>query len=164
MSTLALMPPRATGTIERYEWKDGRTVTFRSRVRFKGSRYRIDFGTNHEGWNADRAQVELDNILRQCERGTWEPPEKALAPAPAAPQDETVHVTASRWWQRRCGELAVNTQADYRWRLDHLLRELARDDRVGRRAPRRHVPPGARRTRPLGALGQHGARPACAGP
>ena len=127
MSTLALMPPRATGTIETYEWKDGRTVTFRGRVRFKGNRYRIDFGTNHEGWNADRAQVELDNILRQCERGTWEPPEKAPAPAPAAPQDETVHVTASRWWQRRRGELATNTQADYRWRLDHLLRELAHE-------------------------------------
>jgi hypothetical protein len=73
------------------------------------------------------AQVELDNILRQCERGTWEPPEKAPTPAPAAPEDETVHVTASRWWQRRRGELAANTQADYRWRLDHLLRELAHE-------------------------------------
>jgi hypothetical protein len=128
MSTLALVPPRATGAIETHEWKDGRTVTFRGRLRFKGGRYRIDFGTNHEGWNAARAQVELDNILRQCERGTWQPPEKAAAIEPAPPpQDETVHVTASRWWQRRRGELAASTQADYRWRLDHLLRELAHE-------------------------------------
>lgn len=127
MTTLADVPPRATGTIELYEWKDGRTVTFRGRVRFRGQRYRIDFGTNHEGWNAERAQVQLDDILRQCERGTWEPPEKVSAPVLAPPEDETVHVTASRWWQRRAGELADNTQADYRWRLDHLLRELAHE-------------------------------------
>jgi integrase len=128
MSTLARVPPRATGAIETHEWKDGRTITFRGRVRFRGGRYRIDFGTNHEGWNAARAQVELDEILRQCERGTWEPPEKATATEPPAPpEDETVHVTASRWWQRRRGELAANTQADYRWRLDHLLRELAHE-------------------------------------
>jgi integrase len=36
-------------------------------------------------------------------------------------------VTASRWWQRRQAELAPNTHLDYRWRLDHVLRHLARD-------------------------------------
>ena len=41
-----------------------------------------------------------------------------------------MHVTASRWWQRRRGELAANTRADYRWRLDHLLRELAHETTV----------------------------------
>lgn len=127
MSTLATVPPRATGTIESYPWKDGRTVTFRVRVRFRGQRYRIDFGTNHEGWNSARAQVELDEILRQCERGTWEPPAKTIAAAMPPAEEETLHLTASRWWQRRVGELQRKTQEDYRWRLDHLLRELAHE-------------------------------------
>lgn len=127
MSTMAPVPPRATGTIESYPWRDGRTVTFRGRVRLRGQRYRIDFGTNHEGWNAARAQVELDVILRQCERGTWEPPAKTIAVALPAAEEETLHVTASRWWQRRVGELQRKTQGDYRWRLDHLLRELAHE-------------------------------------
>ena len=37
----------ATGTIETHEWRDGRTVTVRVRLRAYGRRYRIDFGTNH---------------------------------------------------------------------------------------------------------------------
>lgn len=117
------MPRQATGSIETHAWKDGRTITFRARFRAHGRRWRIDFGTNHEGWNEDRARVELERIMGQVARGTWE------APAPTATDDldcdETLHVTASRWWQRREGELAENNRLDYRWRLDHLLRHLA---------------------------------------
>lgn len=66
-------------------------------------------------------------ILERIERGTWTPPRR-IPPAPAPGDDtETLHVTASRWWQRRQGELASNTQLDYRWRLDYLLAELAHD-------------------------------------
>src|SRR4051794_36165213 len=54
------MPPRASGAIETHAWRDGRTVTIRARVRVYGRRYRIDFGTNHEGWSVERARVELD--------------------------------------------------------------------------------------------------------
>lgn len=117
------MPRQATGSIETHTWKDGRTVTFRARFRAYGRRWRIDFGTNHEGWSHERARVGLERIMGQVGRGTWEPP------APEAPaefeRDETLHVTASRWWQRRESELAENTKLDYRWRLDHLLRHLA---------------------------------------
>jgi hypothetical protein len=42
----------------------------RARLRAYGRRYRIDFGTNHEGWSVERARVELDRILQQVERGT----------------------------------------------------------------------------------------------
>jgi integrase len=118
------MPRQATGSIETHRWRDGRTLTFRARFRAYGRRWRIDFGTNHEGWNEERARVELERIMGQVARGTWEPP------SPAAPveldRDETLHVTASRWWQRRERELAENTRLDYRWRLDHILRHLAR--------------------------------------
>ena len=121
------MAPRATGAIETHEWRDGRTVTVRARLRAYGRRYRIDFGTNHEGWSVDRARVELDRILQQVERGTWEPPSRAGESAAAVEDDETVHVTASRWWQRRNAELAPKTRLDYRWRLDHMLRLLAHE-------------------------------------
>jgi len=67
------MARRATGAIETHAWRDGRTVTVRARLRAYGRRYRIDFGTNHEGWSIERARVELDRILQQVERGTWEP-------------------------------------------------------------------------------------------
>jgi integrase len=121
------MPPRASGTIETHAWRDRRTVTIRVRVRAYGRRYRIDLGTNPEGWSVERARVELDRILQQVERGTWEPPSSSNGSTNTVDAEETVHVTASRWWQRRKGELAPNTRLDYRWRLDHVLRHLAHD-------------------------------------
>jgi integrase len=125
------MARRATGAIETHAWRDGRTVTVRARLRAYGRRYRIDFGTNHEGWSVERARVELDRILQQIERGTWQPPGQADEPEAALDGDETLHVTASRWWQRRKAELAPNTRLDYRWRLDHVLRSLARERTAG---------------------------------
>jgi integrase len=121
------MARRATGTIETHAWRDGRTVTVRARLRAYGQRYRLDFGTNHERWSVERARVELDRILQQIERGTWEPPGQADQTESALDGDETVHVTASRWWQRRKAELARNTRLDYTWRLDYVLRFLARE-------------------------------------
>ena len=121
-ATLGRMPRPRTGSIESYEWTDGRTVTWRLRVRDRGRRYRVDLGTNHEGWNRDRARAELERIMGQIERGTWRPPRVATGPDVY----ETVHLTASRWWQRKEGELRPNARADYRWRLDYVLAELAR--------------------------------------
>lgn len=121
------MARRATGAIETHTWRDGRTVTVRARLRAYGRRYRIDFGTNHEGWSIERARVELDRILQQVERGTWEPPSRSEESTSTLDADETVHVTASRWWQRRKAELAPNTRLDYKWRLNYVLRLLARE-------------------------------------
>lgn len=123
-ATLAgTMPRQSTGSVETHEWRDGKTITYRARFRAYGRRWRIDFGTNHEGWNEERARVELERIMGQIARGTWEPP-PAEAPV-ELDRDETLHVTASRWWQRRESELAENTKLDYRWRLDHVLLDLA---------------------------------------
>src|SRR5215204_5202955 len=58
-SRLAKMPRRVTGRIEPHEWADGRTVTFRLKVRTHGRRYTISLDTNHQGWSMERAQVEL---------------------------------------------------------------------------------------------------------
>jgi integrase len=121
------MPRTRTGSIETHRWKDGRTVTYRARVRANGRRYRIDFGTNHEGWNEQRALVELDRINAQIERGTWEPPQDQPRADDELDRVETFHVTASRFWQRKQDEIEPKTREDYLWRLNHLLRYLARE-------------------------------------
>src|SRR5512144_2063423 len=98
---LANMPRRATGRMETHEWADGRTVTFRLKLRPYGKRYTISLGTNHEGWSLERARVELEQIMRQIERGTWEPPTRREDSASDLDHGETLRVTAYRWWQRR---------------------------------------------------------------
>jgi hypothetical protein len=57
------MARRATGAIETHAWREGRTVTVRARLRAYGRRYRIDFGTNHGGWNVEQARVECGALL-----------------------------------------------------------------------------------------------------
>ena len=93
-STLAAMPRRATGTIDPHKWTDGRTVTFRLKVRADGKRYTLSLGTNHEGWSMERAQVELEQIMRQIERSTWEPPTRKEITPNDLDHDETLRVTA----------------------------------------------------------------------
>jgi site-specific recombinase XerC len=62
--------------------------------------------------------------MRQIERGTWEPPTRREAAQNHLDRGETLRVTAYRWWQRRKSELASNTELDYKWRLEHVLRHL----------------------------------------
>jgi integrase len=122
------MPRPPTGTIETHPWNDGRTVTFRARVRAYGRQWRVHFGTNHEGWNEERARVEIDVILEKVRRGTWEPPVRRREERDELDPRETLRVTAYRWWQRRKTELAENTRLDYHWRLDHLVRHLGDEE------------------------------------
>lgn len=118
------MPRKATGIVEQHPWKDGETVTFRARVPYKGRRVRVTFGTNHEGWSEERAEVELERIMERVRRGTWSPPEES-APPQAEPEppkpSETIHVTLSRWWQKKKLDLTPNARADYQWRYEHIL-------------------------------------------
>jgi len=125
-ATLPAVPRKAIGHVEPHEWADGRTVTYRARVRVNGKRHRFNLGMNHEGWSMERARVEMERIMGQIERGTWEPPSRAR-PVVMDTGEETLHVTASRWWQKRRDELAPKTKVDYEWRLAHLLRHLAHD-------------------------------------
>jgi len=70
--------------------------------------------------------ARVDRILQQVERGSRPPVSDNGLSAPID-TEETVHVTASRWWQRRKAELAPTTRLDCRWLLDHVLRHLAHD-------------------------------------
>ncbi|MDQ3647206.1 MAG: site-specific integrase [Actinomycetota bacterium] len=125
------MPRQATGRIETRPWADGKTVTFRARVRAYGRQWRVSLGTNHEGWNEARARVELDLILDKIKRGTWEPPGKRREERDDLDPHETVRVSAYRWWQRRKTELVQKTRLDYQWRLNHLLRHLGDEETAG---------------------------------
>lgn len=117
---MAPVAPRATGSIESYTWKDGRTVTWRLRIRAYGGRFRLDLGTNHEGWNEERARVRLEEIMGEVERGTWTPPATETKEAsPAASQ--TIHETLSRWWTKKKREVGEGTRKDYERRLQRLL-------------------------------------------
>lgn len=122
------VPRAATGTIKEDTWKDGTTVSFRLRIPYKGRKHWVTLGTNLEGWSRERAQVDLDGIMEQVRRGTWVPPSVASRTAPPAsdPDDEsgpveTIHVTLSRWWQRKKTEVRESTRADYEWRWKHIL-------------------------------------------
>jgi integrase len=123
------VPRAATGTIKEDVWRDGTTVSFRLRIPYKGRKHWVTLGTNLEGWSRERAQVELDGIMERVRRGTWVPPsaQSRSTPPPPDPDDEsappeTIHITLSRWWQRKKTEVGESTQADYsRWRLPHIL-------------------------------------------
>ncbi len=121
---VAVVPRTSSGTVESHAWSDGKTVTYRARVRAFGRQWRVAFGTNHQGWSDARARVELDAILEKVKRGTWEPPSRTAPLEDELDSREQVRVTAYRWWQRRKGELAPNTQADYQWRLAYVVRHL----------------------------------------
>ncbi len=86
----------------------------------------MTFGTNSEGWNRKRAEIETEKIVADIRRGCWAPPVQARkGSAPDLPEpkyrEETIHITLSRWWQTKKTELAPNTRADYEWRLGLIL-------------------------------------------
>jgi integrase len=125
--TLAGVPARGSGSVIVHEWKDGETVSYSGRVRAYGERYQVDFGTNLEGWSQERARNELERIYERIARGTWIPPDKQPREKPQD-RSETVHVTLSRWWENREGDLGESTRTnDYPWRMRHILRHLAHE-------------------------------------
>jgi integrase len=112
------MPPKARGQIRTHKWADGRTVTYKLRIPYRGSRVHVDLGTNIEGWSRQRAQTELDRIMQLVERGTWEP---------ATPQrhvedrsGELFDVTAHRWATAKRATIDDSTRDQYRWAINKL--------------------------------------------
>jgi hypothetical protein len=129
-----LMARVAQGYVLERTWSDGETVSYGAQVRAYGRYEKVTFGTNKQGWNRTRAELEAERIIQQIERGTWvpprlEPPEDRRAEAMAAlgiHVDETFGVFAKRWWRAKQFDLAEKTVVDYRWRLDYLGRFFGR--------------------------------------
>jgi integrase len=128
------VPRPLTGQIIEKQWVDGETVSYLARVYAYGRRERVTLGTNKQGWNTQRAEIELERIVQQIERGTWVPPRvqtKEDRSAAALAQlgvkvDESFRVFAQRWWQSKQLRVAQNTVNDYEWRLAYLQRFFGR--------------------------------------
>jgi integrase len=119
--------------IER-QWSDGETVSYGAKVRAYGRYEWVTFGTNDQGWNRIRAELETERITQHIERGTWvpprlEPPEDRLEQAMSAlgvRVDESFRVFAKRWWRSKQLGLDEDTINGYEWRLGYLQRFFGR--------------------------------------
>ena len=67
------MPRPTQGHVIERPWTDGQTVSFGAQVRAYGRYEKLTFGTNKQGWNRTRAELETERIMQQIERGTWVP-------------------------------------------------------------------------------------------
>ena len=128
------MPRPTQGHVVERPWADGKTVSYGAKVRAYGRYEKVTFGTNKQGWNRTRAELETERLIQQIERGTWvpprlEPPEDRLGPAMSAlgvQVDESFRVFAKRWWRSKQLGLDEDTINDYEWRLGYLERFLGR--------------------------------------
>jgi integrase len=85
-----------------------------------GARQYVTLGSNEDGWNRQRAQRELENVLVDVRRGIWKPtlPEPGTPP----PIDPTFHEFSSAWLAEIAPSLRPRTVEDYTWALSyHLL-------------------------------------------
>jgi hypothetical protein len=93
------MARKATGQV--VEPKDGRAWAIRFRA--NGKRRYITLGTTTEGWNRERAEVELRDVLADVERGIRRPAEPA--PEVDVKEEPTFHEFASEWWNGKQHEV-----------------------------------------------------------
>ena len=115
-----------TGQVTEWRWGDDRTITYGARLRAYGRRYRLVFGTNHQGWNRVRAEVELEQILHQAERGAWTPPMgrttvrhlRPVRPDGHQPFGPFAHQILNTMKTRGLDE---DTAAEMEWRLGYLV-------------------------------------------
>ena len=121
------MARRLSGSIDPHRCKDG-SVSYRARVTAYGRAEKVTLGNSKHGWNEVRAELELEKIVQQIERGTWvpsrmRPKADRLADAMAAlgvEVDEQFRTFANTWWEAKRLTLDAKTVVDYAWRLSYL--------------------------------------------
>lgn len=126
------------------------TGAIRRSLRFRtgGRRHTVPLGVVSR---AD-AERELACVMADVARGLWKPP--TVVEAPVEVEVPTFHEFAEDWWVRNQAQLAENTRADYRWRLEcHLLPEFGgqRIDRIDFNAVERYIAGKLAGGRPLSA-------------
>ncbi len=122
------MARQATGQVIERKGKQG--TTYAARVRAYGQRHYISLGYSWEGCTRRQAETELQNILADIRRGTWQPPQPQPTSTPAQPDDPTFHEFASQWLDSRRHELAARTIEDYELGLTHHLLPFFKDHRL----------------------------------
>jgi hypothetical protein len=125
------MPRPNTGEVTEWLWKDARTITYGARIHADGSRYRLTFGTSHEGWDRTRAETELERILQEVDAGIWIAPlrKTSAKKAPIArPDGHQLFSSFARQTldAKKNHGLAGDVIADLDWRLGHLIDHLGR--------------------------------------
>jgi integrase len=129
-----LMARPTIGYVFERPWADGETVSYGAQVRAYGRYEKVTVGTNKQGWNRTRAELETERIAQQIDRGTWVPPrleprEDRLEDAMTTlgvNVDESFRVFAKRWWRSKQFGLDEDTINDYEWRLGYLQRFFGR--------------------------------------
>jgi hypothetical protein len=73
-------------------------LSFAVRFRAYGKREYVTLGYGSDGWNRQRAEVELQNTLADVRRGLWRPPEPPpeMEPQPAEAPTTSSHPSGSR--------------------------------------------------------------------
>jgi len=115
-----------TGQVTEHRWNNGETITFGARLYAYGRRYRLVFGTNTQGWNRTRAEIELESIQQQAIRGTWVPPQKRTSVVQAEMLAADGH---HLFWSfarkvvdaKKSHGLDDDTIADLEWKLGYLI-------------------------------------------
>jgi integrase len=113
------------GQVTERPWRNGKTITFGARLYAYGRRHRLVFGTNTQGWNRTRAEIELEDIQQQVDRGTWVPPDKKTSVRPAATERPDGHQPFGPFARsvvdaKRSHGLDSDTIADLEWKLGYL--------------------------------------------
>lgn len=113
------------GQVTERAWKSGKTITFGARLYAYGRRHRLVFGTDTRGWNRTRAEIELEDIQQQVDRGTWVPPEKKTTVKPAGAARPDGHQPFGPFAHsvidaKRSHGLDADTVADLEWKLGYL--------------------------------------------
>ncbi len=65
-----LMPRPTVGHVFERLWADAETVSYGAQVRAYGRYEKVTFGTNKQGWNRTRAELETERIAQQIDRET----------------------------------------------------------------------------------------------
>jgi integrase len=118
------MASRLEGEVKVRDWKRGRGYALRFWA--YGERRYLTLGFERDGWDWDRAEKELANVLADVRRGIWVPPTKKKARP--SENGESLEREAPLFGpfadglvEGRKGQVAENTNAYERWGLGHLL-------------------------------------------
>ncbi len=130
------MPRHKTGSVFEKPWADGETISYVARVYAYGRREKVTLGTNKQGSNLQRAELEAEKLVQRIERGTWVPPrleprEDRLHEAMGQlgmHVDEPFRTFAKTWWASKRLSIDKSTESDYQWRLGYLHRFFDRYD------------------------------------
>jgi len=113
---------RKEGGVLVRERKLGRVYALRFRV--YGERQYLTLGYEHEGWDLDKAGVELQNVLADVRRGLWVPPKKKRRGArerTASGEPQPFGSFALDLTESREGQVAEKTTKHEKWALGHLV-------------------------------------------